>query len=264
MANITALLNTLANQLWNLAPGSGVPLPQQGMCLVAHRGAHEGGAAIENTLAAFDLCLQQDVWGIELDVRLTRDLEPVIHHDPHCGRLFGRPDLMIADTDFETLRRNVPDIPHLQEVVAQFGSRLHLMLEVKESPHERGHLAAVVEQALNGLEPRQQYHLMSLVPEYLEAFSQTPREAMIDIAWFNVGAIVKRNLALGHGAVAGSFALMGPRSVARLRAAGRRVGSGFLENAGALRRETVRGADWIFTDRIMTLQTAVNQARANI
>jgi glycerophosphoryl diester phosphodiesterase len=45
--------------------------------------AHRGGAALrpENTLAAFDHALALGADGLELDVRLTRDGEVVVHHD---------------------------------------------------------------------------------------------------------------------------------------------------------------------------------------
>ncbi len=254
MPGMAARLNTLANRLWSLAPGARTPLPATGVRLVAHRGAHEGGAAIENTLAAFDLCAQHHVWGIELDVRLTRDLEPVIHHDPACGRLFGRPDLVIEQTDFVSLRAAVPEIPHLAEVVERYRGRMHLMLEIKESPDLRRQLPEVLATALSSLDPLDSYHLLSLEPAWLEGFRQVPPEAMVDVAWLNAGRIVRQNLALGHGAVAGSFMLLGPGRWARLRAEGKRVGTGFVETEGALRREAARGADWIFTDRILSLQ----------
>jgi glycerophosphoryl diester phosphodiesterase len=50
--------------------------------------AHRGGRALapENTIAAFDLGLQAGGDGLELDVRLSRDGIPVVHHDPELDR----------------------------------------------------------------------------------------------------------------------------------------------------------------------------------
>lgn len=50
--------------------------------------AHRGGAALapENTLAAFDAGLAAGADGIELDVRLSLDGEPVLMHDPTLDR----------------------------------------------------------------------------------------------------------------------------------------------------------------------------------
>ena len=259
MADLATLANHLANRAWALAPGSRRSLRGRAVRLVAHRGAHGPGGAVENTLEAFRLCAEIGAWAVETDVRLTRDGEPVLHHDPDCGRLFGRPDLIIARTDFSTLRTAVPDIPHLKEVIEQFAGRLHLMLEVKESWRQRPEYPASLTAALEGLAPERDYHLLSLEPDRLEGFHDIPKSAFVDVAWMNAGAIIRQNLALGHGGVAGSFALLGERRLSQLRAAGRRTGTGFVENAGALRREVHRGADWIFTDRILPLQTLVNR-----
>lgn len=54
------------------------------MNIIAHRGAST--YAPENTLAAFQKALDQEVDGIELDVRLTKDNVPVICHDATVNR----------------------------------------------------------------------------------------------------------------------------------------------------------------------------------
>jgi glycerophosphoryl diester phosphodiesterase len=57
-------------------------LPQP--ILIAHRGA--SSLAPENTLAAFKLAVSQGADAIELDVRLSKDLVPVIMHDATVDR----------------------------------------------------------------------------------------------------------------------------------------------------------------------------------
>ena len=52
--------------------------------IFGHRGAM--GYAPENTLASFDLAIQQGVQAIELDVHLTADGEVVVIHDPVLDR----------------------------------------------------------------------------------------------------------------------------------------------------------------------------------
>lgn len=259
MSNTTAIANHLANRVWAASPGARSSLRGREVRLVAHRGAHGPGAATENTLAAFQICAELGAWAVETDIRLTRDGEPVVHHDPHCGRLFGRPDLIIDRTDFATLRGAIPEIPRLTEVIEQFADKLHLMLEIKESWRRRPDYPERVSAALTGLVPGQHYHLLSLHPDDLEGFTNIPKSAFVDVAWLNIGAIIRQNLALGHGGVAGSFALLWGARLSTLRAAGCRIGTGFVENGGALRREVYRGADWIFTDRILPLQRLVNR-----
>lgn len=260
MSFLTHWANRAANLAWCVAPGSTGDLDRTGaLRLVAHRGAHGPGGELENTLAAFQRCVALGVWGIELDVRLTADGEPVIHHDPDCGRLFGRPDIVIAQTRFDSLRSQLPQLPHLEEVIHQCASRLHLMLEIKESWRERGELPGRVSRALVDLAPGEDFHLLSLVPDHLEGFVDIPRTAFVDVAWMNAADIIRDNLALGHGGVAGSFVLLGEARLRQLHAAGRKVGTGFVENSRALRREVWRGVDWIFTDRIIELQQWVDR-----
>lgn len=52
--------------------------------IIAHRGA--SAHAPENTLAAFELALQQGATGIELDVKLSNDKEIVVIHDAKIDR----------------------------------------------------------------------------------------------------------------------------------------------------------------------------------
>jgi len=251
-------LNSLANILWALAPGTGAALQRDDIALVAHRGAHDLVGVTENTLPAFQRCLDAGVWGVELDVRLTADNEPVIHHDDHCGRLFGERDTVIKDVSFAVLRDRVPEIPHLLEVASQFGGKLHLMLEVKESWRQRPTIVDAVCKCLEKFEPGADFHLLALVPDYLEGFRRVvPPSAYIDVAQTNTNRILKQTLALGHGALAGSFALIGERQLQKLRHAGCRVGTGMVENRRILQREVHRGIDWIFTDRIISLQQSV-------
>lgn len=60
----------------------GEPLPWA----IAHRG--NSAEAPENTAAAFDAALEAPIDGIELDVQMSADGVPVIHHDvltPLCA-----------------------------------------------------------------------------------------------------------------------------------------------------------------------------------
>lgn len=253
-------LNALANRLWSLAPGATSTPPLTDVHLVAHRGAHDHAAGrLENTLAAFDVCLASGVWGVEMDIRLTRDLEPVIHHDPDCGRLFRRPDLKISDIDFSILRAELPDIPHLDEIVARYGGRMHLMLEIKESWRERAGMVQAITDHLDVLAPGKDFHLLALVPDFLEGFEAIPASAYVDVAQTNTGAILKQTLALGHGAMAGSFALIGDSVLKQLRGAGCQVGTGMVDCRRVLNREVARDIDWIFTDNISLLQPLLSR-----
>lgn len=70
--------------------------------IIGHRGA--AGSAPENTLAAFDLALEQGAEALELDVRLTADGVPVVLHDATLERTTDGQGL-VAATTLERLRR---------------------------------------------------------------------------------------------------------------------------------------------------------------
>ena len=91
--------------------------------IIAHRGANR--EAPENTIPAFEKALAIGVGGIELDVHVTRDNVPVVHHDavlPDGGRI----DRMnSADLERRT------DAPTLSQVLTLVNGRCHLYVELK-------------------------------------------------------------------------------------------------------------------------------------
>ena len=120
--------------------------------IIGHRGVTDGTP--ENTVAAFEAALDGAADGIELDLQLSRDGVPVVFHHRTLFRagLRGR---RIFHLDLATLRRLVvrsrtgrnAAIPTLEEVLARYGKRTHLFLEVKARPRvdtpERHHELAV-------------------------------------------------------------------------------------------------------------------------
>jgi glycerophosphoryl diester phosphodiesterase len=91
--------------------------------IIAHRGANR--EAPENTLPAFDRALDIGVHGIELDVHVTRDGVPIVHHDPKLPE-----GSAIADLDRAELRRR-SEAPTLAEVLHLIDGRCHLYVEIK-------------------------------------------------------------------------------------------------------------------------------------
>jgi glycerophosphoryl diester phosphodiesterase len=100
--------------------------------IYAHRGA--SSAAPENTLAAFQLALDQGADGIELDVMLSRDHQLVVIHDDKVDRTTngtGRVrDLTLAE--LKALDAGGGEkIPTLEEVLTRFGGRFLINIELK-------------------------------------------------------------------------------------------------------------------------------------
>ena len=94
--------------------------------LFAHRGAraHEQ----ENTLAAFRLALKLGATGLESDVWLTSDGEPVLDHDGVVGSRWRR--RTIADTASRDLPAHIPHLGEVVELAAQHG--VSLSLDIKD------------------------------------------------------------------------------------------------------------------------------------
>ncbi len=101
----------------------------------AHRGLHGRFFGIpENSLPAFGLAAQRD-FGIELDVRLSRDNVPVVFHDADLKRLCGE-NLAVAQLTAAELRRYTllesdERIPTLGDVLELVNGSVPLIVELK-------------------------------------------------------------------------------------------------------------------------------------
>lgn len=111
-------------------------LPQP--VLFAHRGA--SAHAPENTIAAFELALDQQADAIELDVKLSSDGVVIVHHDQTVERTTdgtGRiRDLTLADLktldagSFFSEKFKGEKIPTLEEVFEAVGKRTLINIEL--------------------------------------------------------------------------------------------------------------------------------------
>lgn len=122
--------------------------------------AHRGGRALgpENTLTAFDLGLAAGADGLELDIHLSADGVPVVHHDPDLDRCTNASGPIAArtadelsrvdagfhfgeDAGFPWRERGV-GIPTLSAVLARY-TAVPLIIEIKTPSPKAPH--AVVE-----------------------------------------------------------------------------------------------------------------------
>ena len=228
--------------------------------IVSHRGEHDNASVLENTIPAFDRVLDAGVWGIEFDVRWTRDLQPVVAHDPDLRRVFGT-ETVVSETDLAELKDRYPLIPTLEEVVARYGKHLHLMVEVKSEnyPVPENQSRRLYE-VLSSIEPCDDYHLMSLDPAMFSMFDALPREVFLPIAEINAGRFSRLALAHRFGGLTGHFLLIHNGRVAKHHGAGQKIGTGFVDAENCLYRELCRGVDWIFSNRAIEMQKICNRS----
>lgn len=248
------LANHITNQFFGLTTKVPTDFKQtiRQQKIIAHRGVHQNGLAQENTLKAFDLALENKLWGIEFDIQWTNDTVPVIHHDAHLGQHFAKPNIRIDAISFRELHQLAPAIPTLQQVVDRFGKRLHFMIELKTSADTEQKRQSL-QTALAGLMPIIDYHFMSLRPEPLDSITWLDPKALIDIAWFNVIPSLNNAIQKGHGGVAGHIVLMNSKISKIAKKHQISLGTGYIENQGTLYRENQRRIDWFFTDTPLDL-----------
>lgn len=108
--------------------------------IIAHRGA--SAHAPENTIAAFQLALEQGADGIELDVMLSKDDQLVVIHDATVDRTTNGTG-KVRDLTLDELKKldagNGEKIPTLTEVFDHFGGKFLINIELKNyaSPFDR-------------------------------------------------------------------------------------------------------------------------------
>ncbi len=229
-----------------------LPRPQptqkalQNCKLIAHRGVHH--QQTENTMPAFQAALDLSLYGIEFDIRWTKDLIPVVSHDLHCNRLFNK-NITIADIDFITFRKNIPEIPTLEEVIAQFGKKIHLMIELKEerltNPKQQG---AILTSHLKSLNPAVDYHLLSLTPSLFDAMSLNPVNCLLPVAQWRVRHMSQLTKKKSYAGLAGHFLLLNDRIAHTHQTINQSIGTGMVNSKYCFFRELNRGVDWVFSD----------------
>ena len=110
----------------------------------AHRGLHTPDRIVpENSLAAFRRAADGG-YGIELDVRLTRDGYVVVYHDDTLSRLCGV-NKRVDELSYDELRAlslcgTMQTIPLFSEVLETIGGRVPLIVELKGGGKHRREL----------------------------------------------------------------------------------------------------------------------------
>jgi glycerophosphoryl diester phosphodiesterase len=232
--------------------------------IVSHRGEHDNQRVFENTLAAFDAAVAQGVWGIEFDLRWTRELEPVVVHDADLRRVFGR-DLRVGDCRLHDLKRACPHLPTLAEVVGRYGGKAHLMMELKAEPYpNRDRQNQVLGEVFAALRPGRDFHLLSLAPEMFGWITFAPATAFVPVARLNFPYLCRLATQEGYGGVAGHYALVTGAAIQRLHGAGQKVGTGYPRSRNCLFREIHRGVDWIFSNHAGEVQRLIRRLQATI
>ena len=256
-----AFLRTV-DALYGLARHRPTPGQLAAVRIVSHRGELEGRAVLENTYAAFDPLRGSGVFGLELDVRWTRDLVPVVFHDADFRRLYGSRE-RLADLEWAVVQARFPQVPALADFVRRYTAEFHLMVELKHEPYpdpatQDARLAEALAPALGA----GRCHVLCLVPALFGLLPSLPAARTLGIARLNADEISREALDSRRGGFAGHYAALRARHVAAHHGAGQVVGVGFPSSLALLYREAARGVDLLFTNRALALERWRRQALA--
>ena len=145
---VAVLLSLLVIYAFLTYPGKRRPIsPELLGVQYAHRGLHDHEHA-DNSLSAFRLAVKNG-FGIELDVRLSKDGVLVVFHDDTLERVAGVEGRVIDYTAAELAAMHLSGteegIPTFEEVLALVGGRVPLLVEIKESASDSAVSLAVAE-----------------------------------------------------------------------------------------------------------------------
>lgn len=211
--------------------------------VVAHRGAsaaHPPG----NTLAAFTASVALGADWVELDVHLTADGVPVVHHDPDLadGRNLG--DLRHVD-----LPAHVPTLAESIEACGPLG----VNVEIKpDGPARlRDALIDAVVDLLVSLGRPERFLITSFdhsITARVRALAPALPTGLLTMEAAGLEAVVDRAVDEGHSAVVPWWALVDEPFVHRTHGRGVAVNVWTVDDPGAMGRLVVMGVDAVITN----------------
>ena len=257
---LTNILQQAADLLYAIWPQ---PIPGKdrlAQCkIISHRGEYDNQTIYENTLPAFDKVMDHGVWGVELDVRWTKDLHPVVFHDRTTQRVFHG-NFCICDFPLAQLKEKYPSIPSLKEVITRYGKTLHLMVEIKEETYSNPEVQnRRLKDLFSSLEPQIDYHFLSLQPNMFKLIDYVPPQTFLPVAELNVRELSHIAIEKHYGGITGHFLMLNNSYLKKHHLNNQLVGTGFVRSKNCLYRELNRGIEWIFTNHAVKLQTIVNE-----
>lgn len=122
-----------------VAPGKKKDIEKYKSVKFAHRGLHNDSRA-ENSMSAFRAAVDAG-FGIELDIRLSKDGELVVYHDDNLDRVAKREGLVKDYTADELANMKLlgteDGIPRFSEVLALVDGKVPLLVEIKENAGDK-------------------------------------------------------------------------------------------------------------------------------
>ena len=204
--------------------------------VIAHRGA--SGEAPENSLAAFRLAVKHGADAAETDVRISKDGQVVVHHDPELGRTVHGSGPMHARTAHELAALGIPTLAAVLDVVAP----IVLCVEIKGGEDIVRRVAPVVagrDVVFFAFDPEHVEELRREIPD-------VPVLALYEPEYD--ASIVETTKRLGAAAIGLEHRATDPAIVEAAHAAGLAVFVWTVNEIADVRRAISMGVDGIITD----------------
>jgi glycerophosphoryl diester phosphodiesterase len=228
--------------------------------IFAHRGA--SAHAPENTLAAFELALEQKADAIELDVKLSADGRAVVIHDSTLNRTTGThgrvKDLSLAELQsldagsFFSERYGGEKIPTLEDVFEAVGKRTVINVELTNYTTPRDQLVETVCMLVKKFGLQKHVLFSSFFASNLSKarayLPEVPRGLLAFDGWLGAWA---RSFGFNFGryqALHPYLKDVTPQQVQRVHRLNRRIHVWTVNAAEDMRRLFHWGVDAIFTD----------------
>lgn len=216
--------------------------------IVAHRGWHDNLNTFENTMQAFETALENNLWGIEFDIRWTNDHVPIILHDKDTNRIWDK-DILIEGISFKNLRAELPQIPTLEEVVERFGKKIHFFIELK--PANFDHIEIYnksLKKILAGLNEKEDFHFLAQSIGLVLKFNAFSNDSYLLVSDINTKELSEQALSYRIGGLAGHYLLITDKVIQKHKNENQLIGTGYVRSKSSLSREFNREADFVFTN----------------
>jgi len=245
-------------------PGARPPRP----LVYGHRGC---ALAPENTIASFDLALQGGADGLEMDVRLSRDGVPFVHHDADLDRCTdgGGPLEALTAAELERLdagyrfarggdcgfRARGVRIPRLAEVLRRY-TQAPLIVEVKTYREDAARAVVDTVRAagaggrvcLAAFDHATVAAVRRIAPEIATSASRDEVSRAIRFAWFRLPPWRPRYRAVQVPEIAEGRRVVDPAVVRCLHRAGVALQVWTVNAEDDMRRLLAWGVDGLITD----------------
>jgi myo-inositol-1(or 4)-monophosphatase/deoxyribonuclease-2 len=223
--------------------------------------AHRGNSSVfrENTLIAIQSAIDSGAEIIEIDVRITKDGEVVVLHDPTLERLWGI-SASVSDRNWdeiESLGESESRIPRLSDVLPLFvNSNSSLMIDMEEADPAASAFAVVSQGPLEQSQIRWCGHIDGM--KLIRSLSTT---AQIWMPWNEISLPAKSKIdSLRPEFINLHYSYLTRQRVDEFHAIGTQVAIWTVDDEATMRWAIAIGVDSITTNQLALLQRIIAEA----